>query len=71
MPKAKKIEKEANQADKYDKFDLANAISTTDCTGLIPTPPLNEEELESYMDIYDFQPPNLTQNFDKSTKHTK
>lgn len=27
MPKAKKIEKEANQADKYDKFDLANAIS--------------------------------------------
>ncbi len=43
-------------ADKeYDKYDLGNACSGTDCTGLMPTPPQNDAEMESYQDIYDYQ----------------
>lgn len=56
----------ANEDEAYDKFELSNACSTTDCTGLIQTPPLTEGELESYMDVYDFQPPNVTEKDDKS-----
>lgn len=43
----------------YDHLDDAygNACSQTECTGLISHAPLTEEELESYMDIYDFSPP--------------
>ena len=44
----------------YDKFNLANACSAGDCTGLIPTPPMTEEEEESYMYIYDYRPPDAT-----------
>jgi len=39
-----------------DKFDLANACSPTDCTGLITVPPEDEAELESYQEVYDFGP---------------
>lgn len=35
----------------YDKFDAA---SSTECTGLITVPPQNEDELDSYRDIYEF-----------------
>lgn len=33
----------------YATLDIA---STTECTGMIPTPPLSEEEVENYADIY-------------------
>lgn len=33
------------------------AASTSDCTGLIQTPPQNEAELESYEELYPFLPP--------------
>lgn len=43
-----------------DSYDyLANAASTQDCTGLIPSAPLNEAELESYNEIYKFQAPKV------------
>ncbi len=43
----------------YDHLEDAygNACSQTECTGLIAHAPLTEEELESFMDIYDFSPP--------------
>lgn len=69
IPKTTPPEKDVKGAalnDEYDKFELCNACSSTDCTGLIPTPPLTEEEMESYMDIYDYQPPNVTERDDKS-----
>lgn len=46
-------------SDTYDHLDDAftNVSSSTDCTGLIAHAPLTEEEFESFMDIYDFQPP--------------
>jgi|GEM_PF-1629417 len=35
--------------DDYATLDIA---STTDCTGMIPTPPLTEGEAQNYADIY-------------------
>ncbi len=40
--------------DQFEQFDLTNACSATECTGLV-THFATEEELESYMDIYSFQ----------------
>ena len=37
----------------YDKFGV---VSSNECTGLITVPPENEDELENYMEIYDFGP---------------
>lgn len=38
---------------------LSNAASTQDCTGLIPSGPVNEDELESYEAVYHYQPPKI------------
>lgn len=41
-----------------DAYDyLGNAASTQDCTGLIPSNPVSESELQSYEDLYKYQPP--------------
>lgn len=52
--------KEADD-DKYNvgDVDICNACSTTDCTGLMYRPPLNEDEIESYHQIYTFGPPEV------------
>lgn len=40
-----------------DDYDyLANAVSSMDCTGLIPSLPKDEEEIRSYNEIYQFLP---------------
>ena len=50
-----------------DSYDyLANSASTQDCTGLIPSAPQSKAELESYEDVYHYQPPVM-----KSTHHGK
>lgn len=36
---------------------LSNAASTQDCTGLIPSGVVNEDELEAYEEVYHYQPP--------------
>jgi len=61
VPKMTPPEKDVPFPDHFedDEFsELINASSYTECTGLIPTPPQNEEEMESYMSIYDYQPPD-------------
>lgn len=35
---------------------MANAYSTYDCTGLIPSKPENESQLESYKEVYNYLP---------------
>lgn len=41
-----------------DDYDyLSNAASTMDCTGLIPSLPMSDAELEAYNDLYQYQPP--------------
>ena len=46
----KKDKKNEEIIDSYDY--LANAASTTDCTGLMPTPAYTPEQRESYDAIY-------------------
>lgn len=49
-----------------DSYDyLTPAASTTDCTGLIPSLPHSEAELESYEAIYHFAPPTLEEHSEK------
>lgn len=54
-----KKEKKDNQEiiDSYDY--LANAASSWDCTGLIPSAPRSHAELENYEEIYHYTPPKL------------
>ena len=42
-----------------DSYDyLSGAASSQDCTGLIPSAPLSEAELDSYEELYPFLPPS-------------
>ena len=50
--------------DQY-RYDLNNASSSTDCTGLIPTPPQSEAELESYDAVYHFALPQIDKNINR------
>ena len=49
----KKDRKNEEIIDSYDY--LANAASSTDCTGLMPTPAYTEAQRESYDAIYHFK----------------
>ena len=43
-----------------DSYDyLSNAASAQDCTSLIPVGPTNRAELESYEEVYHYQPPKI------------
>lgn len=46
--------------DDIDEYD--NVASSMDCTGLIPTPPVNEAQAESYTDIYAIPKPSKEQS---------
>lgn len=47
--------------------DFITAVSVTDCTGLMPRPPLTEDEYESYQEILNFAPPS-PENLPKGEK---
>ncbi len=51
---------------KVDFFpdDFRHEISSTDCTGLIPTPPNSKSEMKSYKDIVDYKPTTLPKKND-------
>lgn len=52
--------KEPTNQEIIDSCDfLSNAASTQDCTGLIPSGPVNEDELEAYEAVYHYQPPRI------------
>lgn len=43
-----------------DSYDyLGKSASVMDCTGLIPSAPQNDYELESYEDVFPFRPPHI------------
>ncbi len=50
-----------NKLDSDKKYHISQetlqAASSTDCTGLIPSAPINMAEYESYREIYSFVPP--------------
>ncbi|MGI6169542.1 MAG: hypothetical protein ACOYI4_07585 [Christensenellales bacterium] len=56
MPKSD--EKHANfpYGDPDDSTFPYNVVSSTECTGLIPTPPLSDDESDAYSDLYDIPP---------------
>ncbi len=39
-----------------DSYDYLKASSVTDCTGVVPRPPQDSAELDSYLDVYNFLP---------------
>ena len=46
-----------------DSYDyLTHSASSTDCTGLIPTPASTEAEREAYQAIYHYMPKELNDN---------
>ena len=57
---------------KKDKYNVSfegcldspkSVASSTDCTGLIPTPPITDEEADSYTDLHDVpRPKDLTRD---------
>lgn len=61
------IDKKNNElkSSDYDYYDIKNIASVTDYTGTIPTPPLSEEEVEGYSDIY-FVPQQQAENAKKA-----
>ena len=38
------------------EYDFFRANSATDCTGSVPRPPQTDDELDSYLDVYNFLP---------------
>ena len=54
MKKNKQVFRPFDADDKREPFDEQfNVASATECTGLIPTPPMAEPEVTSYSEIYD------------------
>ena len=50
-----------------DDYDyLSNAASAMDCTGLIPSLPETQEELDSYENLYHYLAPLSVSSKDKS-----
>ena len=61
MSGKKQTDEKENQRiiDSYDY--LANAASTQDCTGLIPSAPVSETELEAYEELYKYQASDIAE----------
>lgn len=57
----KKIKNRVKGEDKeidYDDYPgISNTASSTECTGMMYAPPQNEEEFESYQDMFDMEIP--------------
>lgn len=41
--------------------NISNVASSSECTGIVPTQPQSEEELESYLDLYSSSLPPVWQ----------
>lgn len=56
MPKQNFPDAKKRTASGFDPEDYTNSATVCECTGLIPSAPLNDEEFESYDDVYNFIP---------------
>lgn len=45
-----------DNAKNHDDYEYMKACSAQDCTGLIPSAPVDESELENYEELYPFLP---------------
>lgn len=57
MDNNSKEDKQSLPYDKEDVFNINNTASANDCTGLIPTPPKDGKEADSYVEIYKIPKP--------------
>lgn len=51
--------KEKNKSDIDKIIDPHIVVSSTEATGMIPTPPMSEAEAKSYTEIYDVPQPKV------------
>nr|WP_319488232.1 hypothetical protein [uncultured Caproiciproducens sp.] len=51
------VKRKLKLEDEDSFFNSECVISSTECTGLIQTPPISEDEAESYTKIYDVPKP--------------
>ena len=49
-----------------DGWELDDVVSSTECTGLIPTPPASDGDADSYADIYSVAEPEDSYGFGKN-----
>lgn len=66
--------KNTNSKDSIDKYlsdEYINAVSTTDCTGLIPSNPSSKAEVDSYKEVYNFQVPIAEDQDEENEKNEK
>ncbi len=68
MNSKKTTDKQALQPDENFFFDLDDIVSTTECTGLIPTPPVSEAEAEAYTNLYSIPKPGVDSGKDINQK---
>lgn len=52
MRKNKRQANEEPEDNTYDFYQGLNIESQTECTGMIPTPPIDDVQLDGYHDIY-------------------
>lgn len=65
--KRKKSNQEEDEIfDQY--YDLSSVASATSYTGLTQTPPLSEEEAESYSEIWSYPKPESTPQLENKKK---
>lgn len=59
-PRNEKGKKEILRDTTIEDYDyLANSATGMDCTGLMYRAPMNEDEMESYQEVYQYLPPNV------------
>ncbi len=56
------------QSKQFCQQDYIKSGSSTDCTGLIPSAPLNDEEFNSYQEVYSFLPPPPDEDADTNIR---
>ena len=53
---AQKEQKHTPEYTPNTEYDFFKSSSATDCTGAVPRPPETDDELDSYLDVYNFLP---------------
>ena len=52
MSKADKKHRIPKEPEHSTFLSIENSVSSTECTGLMPTPPVSDDEAESYTNLY-------------------
>ena len=51
------MKKQKNKKEKIVYPDISNVASSSECTGLMPNIPQNDDEYDSYQEMYDMEIP--------------